>query len=328
MVKPVNQDHTDFPDLIEPYRLELQIHCYHLVGTIQDSEDLVQETFLKALAKEETLKERASLRAWLYKIATNTCLDFLRSQKRRFVPLTHQPGSSSQDPIPASIYEPIWLEPYPDPDNAIDTASNPEQEIERRESIRMAFIALLHRLPPRQRAVLILQDVIGWQAKEIADALNTTVPAVKSALHRARVTLENTPAPMPSQQADEDLRPQLEAYVRAWENGDVDGLVALLTDDATFSMPPIPSWYAGRENIRALIAKTIFAGDAKGRWRMLPARANGQIAFALYRQNPAGNYDSYGIQLLEVEGSYIRDIITFREAKLFRHFHLPETITS
>jgi RNA polymerase sigma-70 factor (ECF subfamily) len=326
-MKLIDLDQTAFGDLIEPHRRELQAHCYRMLGGVQDAEDAVQETFLKAWLRRETYEQRAALRAWLYKIATNTCLDRLRRQPRRYVPLTREARSSADEPIPAPVYEPIWLEPYPD--TYLDVDGDPEAQHALRETIRMAFIALLHRLPPRQRAVVILQDVVGWKASEIADALDTTVLAVKSALHRARATLAAAPETHEELAQSDMKQHQIETYMRAWEDADIPGLIALLTDDATFSMPPIPSWYQGRESIRALVGKTVFAGNAEGRWRMRRTRANRQIAFGLYRIGDQPNtYHAYGIQLISAREGQIDDITTFRSPGLFRPFGLPEVLSA
>lgn len=326
-MKLIDLDQTTFGDLIEPHRRELQVHCYRMLGGVQDAEDAVQEAFLKAWLRRETYEQRATLRAWLYKIATNTCLDHLRRQPRRYVPFTREAASSADDPIPASVYEPIWLEPYPD--SYLDPGDDPEAKHAARETIRMAFIALLHRLPPRQRAVVILQDVVGWKAQEIADALDTTVLAVKSALHRARTTLAAAPETHEDLSLSDMKQHQIETYMRVWEDADIPGLITLLTDDATFSMPPIPSWYQGRESIRTLVGKTIFAGNATGRWRMRRARANRQVAFGLYRVSDQPDlYSGYGIQLVSMRDNLVSDVITFRNPGLLRHFGLPEALSA
>lgn len=316
-------DQDTFGALIEPYRRELQAHCYRMMGSTQDAEDMVQETFLRAWRRRETFEARASLRAWLYKIATNICLDALRERPRRVVPVTYQAESTLDEPIPASVMEPIWLEPYPDEWLAAD--DNPERYVLAQEHISMAFIAALHLLPARQRAILILRDVLDWQASEVADLLDITVAAVKSALHRARTTLaERDDVGAAVQPLDDSaLQTQLADYVRAWENADVSALLQLLKDDATFSMPPIPSWYRGRETVGRLVAATIFSGLARGRWRLLPTRANGQIAFGLYRMGDNGAYEGYGIQVLTFDGDQIADILTFRNPALVGVFGLP-----
>ena len=340
MVENVNQpslnlqaiDQDAFGTLFEPHRRELQAHCYRMMGSVQDAEDMVQETFLRAWRRRETFEGRASFRAWLYRIATNICLDTLKQRPRRAVPTTRQGVSTLAEPIPPSIMEPIWLEPYPD-DLMVSAEDNPEGTFFTRENIMLAFVAALHLLPPRQRAVLILRDVLDWQASEVASALDTTVSAVKSALHRARASLSDHDFSIIEGDAahllDEAAQIQLDDYVRAWETADVDALLKLLTEDATFSMPPIPSWYRGRDEIRGLTIKTVFSGQAHGRWRLLPTRANRQPAFGLYRQADDPNvYNAYGIQVLTMRDGLIADITTFRVPALFPHFNLPVSLSA
>jgi RNA polymerase sigma-70 factor (ECF subfamily) len=316
----------EFAAQAEPYRRELQAHCYRMMGSVQDAEDMVQETFLRAWRARDTYEGRASFRAWLYKIATNACLDALDQRKRRVIPFTRQPVSTLGDPIPPDVTEPIWLEPYPD-EMLPSSELNPEGQISAREHITLAFIAALHLLPPRQRAILILRDVLDWQANEVASLLELTVPAVKSALHRARTTLANHGGEvhLAARGLDKGTQSQLDRYVRAWETADVNALMTLLKDDATFSMPPIPSWYQGRDVVGGLVSATIFSGDANGRWRLRPTQANGQQAFGLYRQTPTG-YAIYGIQVLTFVHGEIADIITFRNPALIGYFNLPENI--
>jgi RNA polymerase sigma-70 factor (ECF subfamily) len=324
-------DQHEFGALAESHRRELRVHCYRMLGCLQDAEEMVQETFLRAWNRRATYEGRSTFRAWLYKIATNQCLDALRRKPRRALPMTREDASTLEKPIPASINEPIWLEPYPF-DIPAPEGFNPEARYSVSESIRLAFITSLHLLPPRQRAVLILRDVLGWEADEVAEALEQTIPSVKSALHRARSTLARHHATlqredMTAHVADEELREQLDLYVKAWETADVDGLVALLRDDSTFSMPPIPSWYRGAENIGGLVRKTIFAGQASGRWRLLPTRANGQPGFGLYKLNEeTKGYDGYGIQAVTLAGKQIADITTFRVPTLITYFGLPSTL--
>ena len=320
----------EFSTSTEPYRRELQAHCYRMLGSVQDAEDLVQETMLRAWQRRATYAGRASVRAWLYKIATNLCLDMLAQRKRRTLPRIRQPAADLNDPIPVDLNEPIWLEPFPDVLLApIETM--PEHHFLARETINLAFLALLQALPPRQRAVLLLRDVLEWQASEVAELLNLTVPAVKSLLFRARRTIiENdyrTMSDMPKTQAQDAVFNTLyQQYTMAWESADIDRLVALLKEDATFAMPPIPAWYQGRATIGRLVAKTVFQGDAQGRWRLLPTHANGQPAFGVYRLGDVDGvrvYQAYGIQVLTVVGQLIADIITFRVPALFPKFGLP-----
>ena len=312
--------------LLEPHRYELRVHCYRMLGSLEDAEDMVQETFLRAWRRRDSYAGRATLRAWLYKIATNACLDALRVRApRRVIPQTRGAAASVDAPIPPDVNEPIWLQPIPDEWFAPDELS-PEGRIAQRESVTLAFLAALQLLPPRQRAVLILRDVLDWSANETAALLDMSVPAVKSALHRARATLAQRYEPVDSQ-PDSAALAQLDAYVRAWENADIPALLTLLRSDATFSMPPIPTWYRGRAEIGRLVGKTIFAGSARGRWRLLPTRANGQVAFGLYRVTPEGRYAAYGVQVLTFDAvGALADIITFRVPSLVGRFGLPAQV--
>ena len=327
-------DQQAFSALAEPHRRELQTHCYRMVGSVQEAEDLAQETLWRAWRRRETYEGRAPFRAWLYKIATNLCLDALKQRPRRSLPMARQAAATPDEPIPAASTEPayVWLEPFPD-DLLAPEEANPEARFSRRESVTLAFMASLHLLPPRQRAVLILRDVLDWQASEVAELLGQTVPAVKSALHRARATLTHhyqavRVEDMSTHGLDERRRRQLDRYVQAWETADVDGLLALLKADATFSMPPIPAWYRGRDTIGRLVAATIFSGSARGRWRLQPTRASGQPGFGLYRLDEVkGVYGAYGIQVVTFDGEQIADITTFRNPTLAAFFDLPTTRT-
>lgn len=325
-------DQHQFADLTETYRRELRAHCYRMLGSIHEADEMVQETFWRAWSRRETFEGRSTLRAWLYRIATNLCIDSLRQRPRRGLPVSRGGPSGPDQPLPAPVHEPVWLEPFPDADLPAPPEADPATRYSMSESIQLAFLATLHLLPPRQRAVLILRDVLGWEAREVAGALELTVSAVKSALHRARATLaSHRPALQPEALAvgagDEAQRRLLERYVRAWEAADVDGLVALLTDESTFSMPPTPSWYHGRQAIAALVSRTIFSGPAAGRWRLLPTRASGQPAFGLYRiHEDLGAYGGYGIQVLALSGGRVLDVITFRSPALLPFFHLPPTL--
>ncbi len=320
-------DQREFSGLTEPYRHELQLHCYRILGSLQDAEDIVQETLLRAWRRLDTYEGRASLRAWLYKIATNACFDALDRRPRRVLPTAQYAPADPRQPFAPPIAEPIWLEPYPD-DLIADPETGPEARYSLRESVSLAFLAALQSLPPRQRAVLILCDVLDWRAGEVAELLEITVSAVNSALHRARVTMQQryhargrdavSAAPI-----DGHLRALLDRYVQVWEAADIDGLVSLLREDATLSMPPLPTWYAGREAIVAAAQEMIFAGDARGRWFMQPIRANRQPACAVYQRDEAGVYHAFGISVLTVDQDQVADIITFLDPALFQHFGLP-----
>ncbi len=324
-------DPNSFGSLIEPHRYELQVHCYRMLGSLEDAEDMVQETFVRAWKKRNSLQDSDALRAWLYKIATNACLDALKKQSRRNIPRTRESVSQAEEAIPSDVNEPVWLQPYPDELLPETTGDNPAAKFADKESITLAFMAVIHLLPPRQRAILLLRDVLDWKAREVASLLDTSVSAVKSALFRARTTLAENQEILDSAEHDPhlkaDLQTQLEDYVRAWETANIDDLMQLLTDDASFSMPPIPSWYRGREEIRKLVTKTIFRGDASGRWKLLQTAANAQVAYGLYRKNDeAGAYQFYGVQILSHQGRAIKDIITLRQPEFFKYFNLPETL--
>ena len=258
---------------------------------------------------------------------------YAQEQAAPGLPITREFASTLEQPIPASIYEPVWLEPYPAEIPAPEDTS-PEARYSRVESIKLAFLATLHLLPPFQRAVLILRDVLDWPASEVADILGQTTPSVKSALYRARTTLARhqrtlQPDTMITQIPDEYQCSLLERYMQAWEAADVEGLVALLREDCTFSMPPIPSWYRGRAEVGGLVSKTIFSGQARGRWRLLPTVANAQPGFGLYKRNESsGNYDAYGIQVITFAGHQISDITTFRDPELIGIFNLPCRLTA
>ena len=249
-----------FRELTDPYRRELQLHCYRILGSVQDAEDLLQETLLAAWRGLERFEERASMRTWLYRIATNRCLNALRDSGRRPRELPAVPsGARSHCPSRPAATEPLWLEPYPDAllEGIADRASEPEARYETREAVGLAFVTALQHLPPRQRAVLVLRDVLGFEPAEVADMLDTSLASVNSALQRARATLEarlppghRDRAPLPRSRREREL---VGRFAHAFETGDVDGVVALLTDDAWLTMPPEPFEYQGRAAIATFL---------------------------------------------------------------------------
>lgn len=325
-------DQREFSGLTEPYRHELQLHCYRILGSLQDAEDIVQETLLRAWRRLETYEGRASLRAWLYRIATNACFDALAKRPRRVLPTAQYSPADPRQPFASPITEPIWLEPYPD-DLIDEPEAGPEARYSLRESVSLAFLAALQSLPPRQRAVLILCDVLDWRAAETAQLLEITVSAVNSALHRARMTMKKNYSArsrdtLTSASLAANLRPLLDRYVQVWETADIDGLVGLLREDATLSMPPLPTWYAGRVAIITAAREKIFAGEARGRWLMQSVRANRQPACAVYQRDETGVYRAFGISLLTLDRDRVADIITFIEPTLFQHFGLPLEISN
>ena len=321
-------DQAEFGALTELYRRELLTHCYRMLGSLAEAEDLVQETFLRAWRRLGTYEGRASFRAWLYKIATNACLDALDRRPKRSLPHLSYPAADLQAQMQPPMMEPIWLEPFPDDLLAPDDL-NPEARYEAREGITLAFLVALHELPPRQRAVLILRDVLDWPASEVAALLETSVSAVNSLLHRARAALtsydlSSRRAAFKAFQLDETTKAMLQRYLRAWEEADVEGLVALLKEEATFPMPPLPFWCQGRSSFGAFVSATILAGEARGRWRLQPMRANAQPAFAWYRWDETSSaYQAYAIQVLTFDGELLAEVTTFGFPTLFIYFDLP-----
>lgn len=318
---------AEFAALAEAHRAELRLHCYRMLGSLHDAEDLVQDTLLRAWRAFHTYEGRAPLRAWLYKIATNASLDALARRPRRALPTSQRKPADPRRPPEAPVVEPIWLEPYPD-DLIASAEGGPEARYDLRESVALAFLAALQTLPPRQRAVLILRDVLAYRAREVADLLDVTVPAVNSLLHRARATMTSTyhrrGREAVAQPGDQSLHVLLDRYVRAWEAADVAGLIALLREDARFAMPPSPSWYRGRRAVAEVAASRVFAG--KGRWRLVATGANGMPAFGLYQQADAGGYGAVGIQVLGLERGRIADVTTFMDPRLVARFGLPAEV--
>ncbi len=313
-----------FSNLIEPYRNEIQVHCYQMLGSLQDAEDHVQESFLRAWKHLQTFEERASFRAWLYKIATNVCLDTLRGRKRRTLPHRSLSASDPQTPFSPPNPDPTWLDPLPDSylNHVTDSA---EAHYTMRDSIRLAFMIALQNLPPRQRAVLILRDVLDWRAKEVSDHLSMSVSAVTSALHRARKTLAQQYL-LKKQDSlihlSHENKTLLDQYLFAWETADISGLTYLLKQDATFSMPPSTSWYQGRDDIASFLSQVIFAQPNQNQWRLVPIEANSQAAFALY-QNQSNTYNFFAIQVLTVANGHITDVVNFINPDLSNWFDLP-----
>jgi len=318
-----------FEELTEPHRHELQVHCYRMLGSVLDAEDLVQETFLRAWEKVHLFEGRAPFRAWLYRIATNACLDELAKRPRRGLPNGLFPAARPEQPLDPPIMNPIWIEPYP---NALleSVGSDPAARYDQLESITLAFLVALQSLPPRQRAILLLRDVLSLRAIEVANMLESSVSAVNSALYRARNKLQLTHltsamAPLASDSATQEL---LERYVHAWEAADVDSLVAMLKEDATFPMPPLPTWVRGRADIREFVLRNILDGDARGRWRLVPTRANSCPAFGWYRRQPDSvTYAAFGIQVVSLEDGLVSDATTFSFPTLFATFNLPDKIS-
>jgi RNA polymerase sigma-70 factor (TIGR02960 family) len=309
-----------FQELAEAHRRELQMHCYRLLGSVQDAEDLVQETLVAAWRGLDGFEGRASLRSWLYRIATNRCLNALRDRGRRVPELPGPPDDAPVPPEPTRRREPVWLEPYPD--------ALLEARYEQREAIGLAFVAALQRLPPRQRAVLVLRDVLGFRAAEVAEMLDVSEASVTSALHRARTALEPLPieqAPLPDSPVERAL---VARFTDAFERGDVRGVVELLTADALLTMPPEPLEYQGPAAIAAFLS-TVPAGGRLDLFRLVPTRANGQPAFGCYlRDAHAPVAHAYGLMVLTLQGDRIAAITGFPDTGVFPHFGLPRTLRS
>lgn len=325
-----DKDRAAFERQVGPFRRELRLHCYRMMGSPHDAEDLVQETYLRAWRSLDSFQGRGSLRAWLYQIATNACLNALASRKdqhrllpdQRSLPTQQMP---SGDP-PTDI---TWLAPYPDSHwvGIADDAPGPAARYETRESVQLAFVALIQQLPPRQRAVVLLCDVLGWSAQEITSLLGGSSASINSALQRARATLSKRypedrarGAPIP----DQAQRALIERYVRAWESTDLDGFVSLLREDASFAMPPWGLWYRGRDSIRVFFA---YVWRGYGGFRLVATGANGQPAFALYTCKPGDpTYRAHSIDVLEIQGDAIFALTKYMKplaSELFAEFGLP-----
>jgi RNA polymerase sigma-70 factor, ECF subfamily len=319
-------DEQAFVRNTEPFRRELHAHCYRMLASADEAEDLVQETYLRAWRSYSTFEGRSSMRVWLYRIATNACLTTLQYRARR--PLPSGLGAPEEDPqapvLPAGS-EVAWLQPIPDA-MVYSDSEDPAAIVAARESVRLALIASLQYLPPRQRAVLILRDVLAWSAAEVAEALDTSTAAVKSTLQRARARLEEvSPAADQVKEPDEPrLRALLDEYMAAFENSDAAALEKALIKDATLEVTSSPTWFSGlRTCMQFLISQKVFG--TPGDWLMVPTRANGQSAAAAYRLTPDGGYRGYGIAVLTSSEAGIAGITVFPDPGLLAGFGLPPT---
>jgi RNA polymerase sigma-70 factor, ECF subfamily len=328
--EPDLRSEPGFAASFERHRRELQVHCYRMLGSLEDSEDLVQETFLRAWrGRERFLADgRLEFRAWLYRIATNACLDVLRTRARRVMPPDVVPAADPTAP-PSPPADLPWLQPYPD--RLLEGIAAPEQEpgglVVARETIELAFIAAIQHLPPRQRAALILRDVVGWSARETAELLETSVAATNSALQRARATLRSRLGERRTEWATDSEpsaqeRELVRRYVEAHERADIDGLAALLREDVRLAMPPQPTWFDGREAI--LVAMREAFAPQFGLLRAIVSRANRQPAVAHYLRPPGeAEYRALAIDVLRFEGGRVAEITSFPDAELFAVFELP-----
>ncbi len=316
-------DQDAFRELVEPYRAELHVHCYRILGSVQDAEDALQETLLSAWRGLRGFERRASIRTWLYSVATNRALNMLRAERRR--PQVQMPPDVSI-PEPTRRADPLWLEPYPDVliENELASPPGPEARYETKEAISLAFVTALQLLPARQRAVLILRDVLGFRAAEVAEMLETTVESVTSALKRARATLQNQPQatapPQPDSPAEREL---VEALAAAFEANDVDGIVSLLADDVRLSMPPLPLEFIGREEARRFYD---IVAARPGRRRLVQTRANGQPALAFYSRDATGSvFRATSLMVVTLTGERVAALTRF-EPSVLLHFGLPRIL--
>jgi RNA polymerase sigma-70 factor (ECF subfamily) len=312
----------DFARLTDPLRPELLAHCYRMLGSVHDAEDQVQETLIRAWRSYGDFEGRASLRTWLYRIATNACLRALENRARRPLPSgLGGPGPDPDAPLPPWRPETAWLQPFPDA--LMPAPADPAAVTVSRASMRLALIAALQYLPPRQRAVLILRDVLEWRAAEVADLLGTSTTAVNSMLQRARAQLRLAAPDEDSlrEPADPRLRELLTRYASAFENADVAALTGLLRADAVLQMPPQPTWFAGRDRIARFLAARVLLRP--GDFRLVPTAANGQPALGAYLRDDDGVYRAHGVQVLSIDGPAIAQIVSFNDARLLPVFGLP-----
>jgi RNA polymerase sigma-70 factor (TIGR02960 family) len=320
-------DGEAFRELTEPYRRELQVYCYRMLGSLQDAEDALQDTLLGAWQGLEGFEGRASIRTWLYRIATNRCLNARRSTSRR--PAKEWDIAEYEPPEPTRLGEIVWLEPFPDAllEGVMDVPLGPEARYEQAESISLAFVTALQVLPPRQLAVLVLRDVLGFHANQVADMLDSTIDSVNSLLKRARASLQRRlttsanrePAPAPDSPSEQAT---VAEFVRAYESGDLDALVALLTDDVFLSMPPFPLEYEGRDVVSRFYASMIGSGR---RFDLVPTRANGQPAFGAYLRASTGIRHGTGLLVLTLTGNRICSVTRFDNSVL-PWFGLPRSL--
>jgi RNA polymerase sigma-70 factor (ECF subfamily) len=319
----------DFARLADPFRGELLAHCYRMLGSVHDAEDQVQETMIRAWRSYGEFEGRASLRTWLYRIATNACLRALENRSRRPLPSgLAGPGHDPQAPLAAARPEVPWLQPFPDAllSGGAAGLADPASIVTSREGMRLALIAALQYLPARQRAVLILRDVLGWRAGEVAELLGTSTTAVNGVLHRARARLAQA-APAADEvrePTDPDARALLGRYAAAFENADMTALTELLHDDAVLEMPPLPTWFAGRDVVLAFLGARVLGQP--GDFRLIPTAANGQPALAGYLRDHEGVYRAHAVQVLTLAGSRVARIVSFNDPALVTTFGLPQVL--
>jgi RNA polymerase sigma-70 factor (ECF subfamily) len=324
-------DELAFARLIEPYRHELYAHCYRMLASSADAEDALQDALLGAWRGLPRFEGRSSLRSWLYTIATNACLRTIERRPKRVLPVDYGPSADPQDPMAEPLVESVWIEPFADA--MLADSSTPDARYEQHEAVELAFIAAIQHLPGRQRAVLLLRDVLGFSARETADVLDTTAVSIDSALQRAHKSVDAR-LPERSQQetlsalGDRELKQLVEGFVAAWERSDIDALVSMLADDAVVAMPPEPTWFVGRDAIAKFLA-TIPLAATSPRHRLVATRANGQLAFGDYSwQAEANAFVRHAITVLSLRGAEIEQLTFFRTTDAFTGFDLPEQLAA
>jgi RNA polymerase sigma-70 factor (ECF subfamily) len=311
-----NGDESAFGRLIDAHRSELHAHCYRMLGSTHDAEDALQDAMLRAWRGLPRFEGRSAVRSWLYRIATNACLDIIARRPKRVLPVDYGPPADPHDGPGEPLVETVWIEPYADEQFGLeDGLAGPDAQYEQREAVELAFVAALQHLPANQRAALILREVLGFSAREVAESLDTTTASVNSALQRARKTVEER---LPEQSQQETLRSLGDArlneivdeYVDAWERGDVETVVEMLSEDASFSMPPLGTWFRGREEIEVFLRGSPMSGQWK--WRARRAHANGQVALAFYSWDPDEKaYLRFALNVLTLRGEEISDVTAF-----------------
>jgi RNA polymerase sigma-70 factor, ECF subfamily len=324
-------DEDAFGRLVEPFRRALYAHAYRMLGSAADAEDALQDSLLGAWRGLSRFEHRSSFRSWLYRIATNASLKIIERRPKRVLPIDYGPPADAHDPIGEPLVESVWIEPVADDSLGLDSGlASPAARYELRESVELAFIAALQHLPPRQRAVLVLRDVLGYSAREAAEVLDATPASIDTALQRAHQTVDDR-LPADDQQTtirgldDGPLRRVVDGYVDAWQRDDVEAIAEMLTDEAVFAMPPRATWFRGREAVAAFLRRGPISGAE--RWRLVPIRANGQLAFGHYIWDAEREaFVAHGLDVLTLRGDRIDEINAFLDANLFGSFGLPEEL--
>ncbi|HWT90504.1 MAG TPA: sigma-70 family RNA polymerase sigma factor [Solirubrobacterales bacterium] len=309
-------DEAEFERLVAPYRRELHAHCYRMLGSLHDTEEAMQEAMLRVWRGLDGFEGRSALRPWLYRIATNTCLDIIARRRKRLLPEEYGPKADPHAPPGEPVAEQVWIEPYPDEMLEVaDGKAAPDASYEEREAVELAFVAAMQHLPPRQRAVLILREVLGFSAKEVGETLDTSVPSVNSALQRARKLVDER-LPDRSQQVtlrslgDARMKEIVEEYTEAMGKGDVQRVVSMLTEDVAWSMPPLASWYGGIDEVEVFLRTKPLSGE--WRWRHRPATANGQLAVGTYTWiEGQKTHVPFSLDVLTLDGDRIKEVTAF-----------------